>query len=239
MTSSARRLLTPTNALRALVAAALLPMPMYPGSSLEHFQGHFSGAILDRMVRGDWGLVALNAAAFTAFLVPLSFRRRVDWRERGLVAAFFVSLFVEMYGVPLLIALLAPSLEPLAPEGMGTFAHADVLGVRLALTVPMVCGTAIILLGTALVLLGWVALWRGLQEGPLVTSGVYSATRNPQYLGFILVLAGWLVGWPTVLVVAFAPVLMLMYWRLCRTEERELLGLPGYGDYRARLPLLL
>jgi len=239
MTSSARRLLTPTNALRALVAATLLPMLLLPRASLEHFQGHLSGAILDRMVTGDWGLVALNAAAFTAFLVPLSFRRRVDWRERGLVAAFFVSLFVEMYGVPLLIALVAPSLEPLAPGDMGTVAHVDVLGARLALTVPMVCATAIILLGTALVLLGWVALWRGLRSGPLVTTGVYAATRNPQYLGFILVLAGWVVGWPTVLVVVFAPVLMLVYWRLCRTEERELLALPGHEAYRARVPLLL
>ena len=239
MKPGARRLLTPTNALRALVAAALLPMLLFPGSSLAHFQGHFSGAILDRMVTGDWGLVALNAAAFTAFLVPLGFRRRVDWRERGLVAAFFVSLFVEMYGVPLLVALVAPSLEPLAPGGMGTVAHVDVLGARLALTVPMVCGTAVILLGTALVLLGWAALWRGLRSGALVTTGVYGASRNPQYLGFILVLAGWVVGWPTVLVVVFAPVLMFVYYRLCRTEERELLGLPGYGDYRARVPLLL
>ncbi len=239
MTSGARRLLTPTDMLRALVLGLLLSMFLFPRELLEHFRGHFSGAILDRMVTGDWPLVALNVAAFVAFLVPLSFRRRVDWREGGLVVAFFVSLFVEMYGVPLLVALVAPSLEPLAPAHMGTVVHADVLGVRLALTVPMVYGTAIILLGTALVLLGWVTLWRRLRSGPLVTDGIYSATRNPQYLGFVLVLAGWIVGWPTVLVVVMAPVLICMYWRLCRREESELLGVPGFEDYRARVPLLL
>jgi protein-S-isoprenylcysteine O-methyltransferase Ste14 len=105
--------------------------------------------------------------------------------------------------------------------------------------VPMVYGTLLICMGTALVVVGWVALYRGLRSASLVTTGVYSATRNPQYLGFILVLAGWIVGWPTVLVVVMAPVLIWMYVRLCRREERELEALEGFGEYRARVPMLL
>lgn len=230
---------TPTDLLRAALLAIALSALAFPLDFLRHFQGHFSGDIVHRMITGEWHVVALNAAAFVAFLVPLSYRRRVDWRERGLVAAFFVSLFVEMYGAPLLLTLVAPSLEPIAPDAMATPISVELLGVRFAFTVPMLYGTILILLGTALVAVGWVTLYRGLRSTPLVTTGVYSATRNPQYLGFILVLAGWFVGWPTVLVVVMAPVLAWMYVRLCRREERELGGLEGFEGYRARVPLLL
>ena len=40
-------------------------------------------------------------------------------------------------------------------------------------------------------------------------------------MGFVLVLVGFLVQWPTLLTLAMFPVLVWMYVRLARSEERE------------------
>jgi protein-S-isoprenylcysteine O-methyltransferase Ste14 len=44
--------------------------------------------------------------------------------------------------------------------------------------------------------------------------------RHPQYVGFILVMFGFLLQWPTLLTLAMFPVLVWMYVRLARQEER-------------------
>jgi len=222
----------------ALVAIALSAL-LFPRQFAEHFAGHFSGSIVHGMITQEWGVVALNVAFFVSFLLPLSFRRRVDWKEYGLVVAFFVSLFVEMYGIPLILLLVAPHLKGIAPEHVHAAASVEFMGVRFGFTIPMIYGTVLVIVGTVLVLLGWFTLYRGLKREPLVTTGIYSLTRNPQYLGFILVIVGWLVGWPTILVVVMAPILIVMYARLCVREERELASLSGFEEYKASVPLLV
>jgi methanethiol S-methyltransferase len=52
--------------------------------------------------------------------------------------------------------------------------------------------------------------------------------RHPQYVGFILVMLGFLVQWPTLLTLGMFPVLVFMYVRLARAEERE--ALTSFGD---------
>ena len=100
-------------------------------------------------------------------------------------------------------------------------------------------GTLLMTLGMALILVGWYQLDKGVQEDELVTTGVYAVSRNPQYLGFMLVIVGWLVGWPTILVVVLSPVLLFMYVRLCRVEEKELAHIAGYEEYRKDVPLII
>ena len=45
--------------------------------------------------------------------------------------------------------------------------------------------------------------------------------RHPQYLGFVTILLGFLLQWPTLLTLLMFPVLMVMYARLAQHEERE------------------
>ena len=45
--------------------------------------------------------------------------------------------------------------------------------------------------------------------------------RHPQYVGFILVMFGFLLQWPTLLTLTMFPVLVFMYVRLARVEERD------------------
>ena len=45
--------------------------------------------------------------------------------------------------------------------------------------------------------------------------------RHPQYVGFILVMFGFLLQWPTLLTLAMFPILVGMYMRLAKGEERR------------------
>ena len=72
----------------------------------------------------------------------------------------------------------------------------------------------------------------------LVTSGPYRLTRNPMYLGLLLVLAAWtvfLASWPAIL----GPIAFVLYMNRFQIapEERALQGLFGdeYLAYRARV----
>jgi protein-S-isoprenylcysteine O-methyltransferase Ste14 len=72
-------------------------------------------------------------------------------------------------------------------------------------------------------------------EGDLITSGIYSLTRHPMYLGFIF----WLIGFPLVFgattsfIFSVIFICNVLYWRYL--EEKELLErFPGYREYRRK-----
>ncbi len=226
--------------LRALFLALFASFLLDMDALLDHFSAHFLGSIEGRTITGEWHIVLLNVLLFSAFLIPLSFRKRFDWRSSGLVVAFFISLFVEMYGLSFTVLFASRLFGGTGPEGLDTVLSVSLLGVDFLFTAPMVYGSLLMLLGTVFVVLGWVTLYRGVKRNGLVTWGVYSISRHPQYLGFIIVIAGWLVGWPTLLNCIFSTVLIVFYIRVCRKEEREMTGsVPEYRTYMDRTPFLI
>lgn len=52
--------------------------------------------------------ILINAAVFLLFILFLPFRDRIEWHSKGVLSAVILSLFAEMFGVPLLIFLLQP-----------------------------------------------------------------------------------------------------------------------------------
>ena len=73
----------------------------------------------------------------------------------------------------------------------------------------------------------------------MVTSGIYRFTRNPMYLGFLLVLAGWAVYLSNLLAIALLP---LFVWYMNRfqilPEEKALVAKfpDGFIAYKASVP---
>jgi protein-S-isoprenylcysteine O-methyltransferase Ste14 len=151
-----------------------------------------------------------------------------DWRSFGAFSAFLVALFTEMYGFPLTIYLLSGWLQSRYPD-VDWFSHdaGHLLEMMFGWKTNPHAGPFHLLsfvfigLGFVLISVAWKALYDAQQSRSLATSGPYSYVRHPQYIGFILVMLGFLVQWPTILTLAMFPVLVAMYVHLAHVEERE------------------
>lgn len=198
---------------------------------------------------GLWLLVLVNLAIFVGFSVSfLRPRTRTDWRTLGAFSAFLLALFTEMYGFPLTLYLLwswfgsrFPALDPLSHESGHLWLA--LLGYRgdPHLSFVHLLSNFLIFGGFALIGSGWQALYRARSRGVLATTGPYRWVRHPQYLGFIVVMVGFVLQWPTFATLAMFPVLVLMCVRLARREEqavRETFG-ESYDRYAACTPAFL
>jgi len=198
---------------------------------------------------GLWSLVAINSLVFIIF--AFSFfkpQSRRDWRSFGAFSAFLVALFSEMYGFPLTIYLLSGWLQSRFPD-VDWFSHDA--GHLLEMLFGWksnphfglfhILGFVFIALGFRLIFSGWRELYAAQRTGTLATGGIYAHVRHPQYLGFILIMAGFLFQWPTALTLLMFPVLVTMYVRLARNEEQEARHqfADAYDRYAARVPAFI
>lgn len=178
---------------------------------------------------GLWSLVVINSAVFLLF--AFSFfkpRTKRDWRTFGSFAAFVVALFVEMYGFPLTIYLLSgwlvrtfPGMDPLGHD----FGHLwyTLLGFKgnPHLNPIHILSNLVIVGGFFLLSAAWRVLYRAQKERTLATTGPYAYVRHPQYVGFIVIMFGFLLQWPTLITLVMFPILVTIYVRLAHREERE------------------
>jgi protein-S-isoprenylcysteine O-methyltransferase Ste14 len=195
---------------------------------------------------GLWSLVIINSLIFImfafSFAKPQTSR---DWRSFSAFSAFLVALFTEMYGFPLTIYLLSGWLQSRYPS-VDWFAHdsGHLLEVLFGWRASPHFGPFHLLsfafIGGGFILLSnaWKVLYAAQQTHTLATTGPYARIRHPQYVGFVLVMFGFLLQWPTILTLAMFPVLVTMYVRLALREEREVLGEFGdeYARYAVRTP---
>ena len=189
---------------------------------------------------GLWGLVVLNAAVFIifafSFAKPQTSR---DWRSFGAFSAFIVALFAEMYGFPLTIFFLSGCLQRRYP-GLDIMSHdaghlwTTLLGLRgnPHFGVLHLVSNALIVAGFFVLSAAWKVLYEAQRQRRLATAGPYAYVRHPQYLGFIAIMVGFLLQWPTILTLAMFPLLMLMYVKLARAEERD--AVKTFGDLYTR-----
>jgi len=195
---------------------------------------------------GLWTLVVINSAIFIIF--AFSFfkpKTKRDWRSFGAFSAFLVALFTEMYGFPLTIYLLSGWLQSRYPN-IDWFSHdaghllEELLGWRANPHFGPFHLLSFVFIGGGFILIS--ASWRVLYEAQrlhkMATWGSYAYVRHPQYVGFIMVMFGFLLQWPTLLTLAMFPVLVWMYVHLAHQEERE--SLREFGDeyrrYMDRVP---
>jgi len=195
---------------------------------------------------GLWTLVIVNSLVFILFAYSF-FKPRTgrDWRSFGAFSAFLVALFAEMYGFPLTIYFFSGWLQSRYP-GVDWFSHDAghltemMFGWRANPHFGPFHLLSFVLIGGGfwLIALAWRVLYEAQRHGVLATTGPYSHVRHPQYVGFILILLGFLVQWPTLLTLAMFPVLVVMYVKLARNEEQEAIAEFGdaYRKYKGEVP---
>lgn len=195
---------------------------------------------------GLWSLVILNSAVFIFF--AFSFfkpKTKSDWRSFGAFSAFIVALFTEMYGFPLTIYALSGWLQTRYPQ-VDWLSHdaghllEELFGWRANPHFGPFHLLSFVFIGSGFILIsaGWKVLYEAQRRGTLATTGVYAWIRHPQYVGFVLIMFGFLLQWPTLLTVAMFPVLVFMYWKLGKHEEQETLAEHGeaYARYMREVP---
>jgi protein-S-isoprenylcysteine O-methyltransferase Ste14 len=189
---------------------------------------------------GLWHLVIINSLIFLIF--AFSFfrpRTRQDWRTLGAFTAFIVALFTEMYGFPLTVYVLSGWLVSRYPE-VDWFSHNSshllqtLLGWRGdAHFGPLhIISNVFVLGGFVLLGISWKMLHRAKRDHKLAITGPYSRVRHPQYAAFMVIMLGFLVQWPTLPTLMMFPVLVWIYMRLARREEKE--ALKEFGEEYVR-----
>jgi protein-S-isoprenylcysteine O-methyltransferase Ste14 len=195
---------------------------------------------------GLWSLVIINSLVFIIF--AFSFAKpqsKRDWRSFGAFSAFLVALFTEMYGYPLTIYLLSGWLSTRFPgvdwlshdaghlleEMFGWRAHPHFGPFHIASSI--LIGGGFWLLASA-----WQRLYAAQHLHTLATIGPYAKIRHPQYAGFVMIMFGFLLQWPTLITLVMFPILVFMYIRLALYEEREARAEFGeaYAHYEADTP---
>jgi methanethiol S-methyltransferase len=195
---------------------------------------------------GLWGLVLINSVIFIFFAFTF-FKPQTprDWRSFGAFSAFLVALFAEMYGFPLTLYFLSGWLQTRYP-------NVDWLSHDAGHLLEMLFGwktnphfgpfhllsNVLIIAGFFVISAAWRVLYEAQRNRALATTGPYAYVRHPQYVGFILVMFGFLLQWPTLLTLAMFPVLVWMYIRLARSEERDAIAAFGdaYRQYTRSVP---
>ena len=198
---------------------------------------------------GLWFLAGVNAAMFIlfafSFFKPKTAR---DWRSLGAFSAFIIALFVEMYGFPLTLYLLAgwagsrfPALDPLSHDAGHLWPA--LFGWTMDPHWSPFHLVSFVLIGGGFILIAapWRVLHEAQRDGRLAVTGPYAHLRHPQYAGFALIMIGFFLQWPTLVTGLMLPVLLVMYWRLAKREEREVASLFGdaWRHYAARVPAFL
>jgi protein-S-isoprenylcysteine O-methyltransferase Ste14 len=195
---------------------------------------------------GLWSLVVLNSIIFVgfaySFFKPADLR---DWRSFGAYSAFIVASFAEMYGFPLTIYLLSGWLGSRFP-GVNLYGH-DAGHLWWLLTgkhgdphlgLLHILSIVFIFAGFTLLSKAWHVLYHAQRRHQLATTGPYRLVRHPQYIGFVAIMFGFLLQWPTLLTLAMFPVLVIMYIRLSIAEEQDSARAFGqaWQDYAALTP---
>jgi protein-S-isoprenylcysteine O-methyltransferase Ste14 len=192
---------------------------------------------------GAWGLALIAIVVASWFLYRyLAPKTWKEWASAGVIQAFIIALYAEMYGFPLTIYLLVRFFG-LDKSNLNANLWSTLLGYgETGMMISMILGYILLFAGAGIFMQGWRELHQARKEGRLVTDRLYGLVRHPQYTGLFIALFGeGIVHWPTVFSVALYPIIVLAYYMLARSEERKVEEQFGdeFREYRQRVPMFI
>ena len=105
---------------------------------------------------------------------------------------------------------------------------------------------ACIIIAALLIINGWYNIYhkywiKDKGTGMVVNKGVYKYIRHPQYTGFYLLTLGMLIEWVTIPMLLMWPVILVMYYRLAKKEEADMVEEFGdeYREYMKKTKMFI
>lgn len=182
---------------------------------METLESHFS----------QWGAVIFFAILYGSILFFMPFYRKINRKPAAAYLAFVIAFAVEMHGIPFSMYILSIFIGENLPNGV-LWGHTlfDKIGYA-----GMYINIALSLSGLILIILGWYSVyhnyWKHVKgQGKVVCKGIYRYIRHPQYAGLMLISSGMLAEWATLPTLIMFPVIIYMYVKLAKKEEKDMIS---------------
>lgn len=190
----------------------------------------------------NWFGVIFFIVLYSLVLLFVPFYKKMDKKPAGIYFAFIIAFAIEMHGIPFSMYVISWIAGHNLPEGI-LWGHTFVSYIGFGgLYINIICAV----LAFGLIITGWYTIYKKYWSkktgtGALVKIGVYKYIRHPQYAGLMLLSFGMLAEWATLPMLLIFPIMVFMYVRLAKREEKEMLIEFGkeYQDYKKETKMFI
>jgi methanethiol S-methyltransferase len=204
------------------------------------------------IITSNEDLIILNVVLFFLFVLAGSFDffRKKDKGGSKAAAASISVIVAESFGLSQRLLSLGTFISEfyVMMHGLAVSAYAFLwlfgegpVGWVSYNIVFEITGLVLFLIGGLLVFFGWEKIFDGRRKGHLVTSGLYKYMRHPQYLGILVACLGMIVYKFSPISLMLWPVLVFIYYRLAKKEEKTVESKFGaqYSNYKSSVHMFL
>lgn len=172
----------------------------------------------------NWFGVLFFVLIYGIVIVTLPYYRKMKTKPKNAYIAFVIAFAVEMHGIPFSMYIISWIFGKKLPNGIlwghTLFGSVGYLG--------MYINIALALIALTIILNGWKNIhknkWSKAEgEGSVVKTGIYRYIRHPQYTGLLLLSLGMLIEWATLSLLLMYPVMVYMYYKLSKREEKDMI----------------